>query len=93
MSAKVNMLTRHVGRYGSGGVAVVRLSDGIPPGWIAITTPRCPSCGGPVGATDLGGWAVTVDEDPEFWLDAFEDRADAIRFCQEHGLSHQMEDR
>lgn len=45
--------------------------------------------------TDLADpmWAVTVDEDPEFWLDAFEDRADAIRFCQEHGLSHQMEDR
>lgn len=37
-------------------------------------------------------WAITVDEDPEFWLDAFEDRAGAIRFCREHELPYKMED-
>lgn len=35
-------------------------------------------------------WAVTVDDDPEFWLDAFEDRADATRFCRESRLPHRM---
>jgi hypothetical protein len=38
-----------------------------------------------------GLWAVTVDEDPEFWLDAFNTLDDARKFCREHGLPHAME--
>lgn len=36
-------------------------------------------------------WAVTVDEDPEFWMDAYEDRGDAVRFCQDNGLPYRIE--
>jgi hypothetical protein len=38
-----------------------------------------------------GLWAVTVNEDPEFWLNAFEDPDEAGRFCQENGLPYEVE--
>jgi len=36
-------------------------------------------------------WAVTVNEDPEFWLDAFEDQEEAIRFCRDNDLPYATE--
>ena len=38
-----------------------------------------------------GMWAVTVNEDPEFWLDAFNDPDEAQQFCREQDLPHQVE--
>jgi len=31
-------------------------------------------------------WAISVDEDPEFWLDVFPTEAEAIEYCTVHDL-------
>lgn len=31
-------------------------------------------------------WAVTVAENPEWWLDAFKTKKLAVAYCKEHGL-------
>jgi hypothetical protein len=31
-------------------------------------------------------WAVSVNEDPEFWLDAFPTKEEAVKYCNKHTL-------
>lgn len=41
--------------------------------------------------TGEGRWAISVDENPEFWMNSYTKKGDAIRYCQKYELPYKVE--
>lgn len=36
--------------------------------------------------TSFTGWAVAVEKEPDFWLDGFETKKEAVAFCRKNSI-------